>query len=97
LKDDIDYYLGNEEREEKKKEEKKKNDLNPFSALFNIFKRDKDKESKDGDKIKKDSYIEEVVRKLAEKQAIGTCFDIFDIYKKGHQMPSPPPQFYGDH
>jgi len=95
IKDDINYYL--EDDEEKRKEDKKKekeNDINPFSALFNIFKKDKKKEDKEG-VIIKDSYVESVVRNLAEEQAVETCFDIFDKYKKAHQMPSPPPQFFG--
>ncbi len=88
LKKDIDYFLKDE-----KKEKKEVVDVNPFSALFSIFrKKEEKKEDEDKEiilkKIKKDSYSEGLVRKLAEEQASENCFNIFDVYKKAHGMAS---------
>ncbi|MBU0957283.1 MAG: hypothetical protein KKF56_00585 [Nanoarchaeota archaeon] len=96
LQDDIEYYLGEDSVLKKKDEKKKedKGDVNPFSALWSIFKRDKgDGENKKG-KIKKDSFIEKTIRELAENIAKKNTFNAFDVYKKGHRMPSPPEPFY---
>ncbi|MBI2449717.1 hypothetical protein HYV49_05470 [Candidatus Pacearchaeota archaeon] len=38
--------------------------------------------------IRKDSYIEKAVRKLAREKAEEICYNIFDIYKKAHGMAS---------
>src|SRR3989344_3848233 len=88
LQKDIDYFLGEEE-----KEEEKSKDINPFSALFSgLFKKKEVKDDKnekiDIKKIKKDSYSESLVRKIAEQQAEESCFTLFDVYKKAHGMAS---------
>ena len=44
IQKDIDYFLKTDEEKEKDEEEKRKNiDVNPFSALFNIFKKSEEK------------------------------------------------------
>lgn len=40
--------------------------------------------------IKKDSYNESLIRKVAEEKAVETCGKIFEVYKKSHGMASPP-------
>ncbi len=89
MKKDIDYFLEDKKEEENKKSE----DTNPFSALFSLFKNNEKKEKEDTKEIlikdiKKDSYSESLVRKLAEDVAEDMCFNIFDVYKKTHGMPS---------
>jgi len=85
LQEDIDYFIG-----KGKKEEKKIVDTNPFNALFGLFKKKEkkkdDKENIEIKKIKKDSYSEGLVRKLANQESAGNCFTIFDVYKKAHGM-----------
>ncbi|MEM3074620.1 MAG: hypothetical protein QW727_01610 [Candidatus Pacearchaeota archaeon] len=88
LQKDIDYFLN-----DNKKNEKKKPDINPFVALFSIFKRKKEGDKKEEEvidikKIKKDSYSESLIRKIAEEGAAEKCFSIFDVYKKSHGMAS---------
>ncbi|MFA5174352.1 MAG: hypothetical protein WC438_04185 [Candidatus Pacearchaeota archaeon] len=96
LNEDIESFL---EPEKKKKEEdakKTEEDINPFSALFNFFKKEEKKDKKEEDKLKdvkdlkKDSYAEKYIRSLAEANAINSCFTVFDIYKKAHGMASFP-------
>jgi hypothetical protein len=70
--------------------------VNPFQALIDIFKfkNEKDKEKPESaDKIKKDSYIEEIMRKIAKESAKNFCFTVYDVYKKAHAMASSPENF----
>lgn len=96
LKEDIDNFL---KKDEKPKKESESEDINPFSELwkgfFSLFKSEKKEEKKDDkDKIKtiekegikKDSYDESLVRKLAESKASDTAQLIIYAYKKGHGM-----------
>lgn len=94
LKDQIDYYL-----KEKNEKKNKGEDVNPFLALFGFYSKNKDESKEKKGKgvkitskkqIKKDSYIEKAVRKLAEEKAEKICFEIFDIYKKAHGMATAP-------
>ncbi|MFA6022621.1 MAG: hypothetical protein WC781_00875 [Candidatus Pacearchaeota archaeon] len=96
LKKDIDYFL-NKEDEKEAEEKKKYSTENPFSALFSFVKKEdkkKEEKKKEDNKeikledIKKDSYIEKIMRNLAEKSAKDTCFTIYDVYKKAHGMAS---------
>jgi hypothetical protein len=93
LKLDLTELLGDEEKEKKKESE----DINPFTALFNVFssKEKSEKEKKDRkeklEKMKKqgvtaENYVESYLRNFAEVDAIQRCFTIFDIYKKAHGM-----------
>ena len=96
---DLDEFLGDKEEEAKQKA--KENDINPFSALFSIFKPekkkkdDKEKETEELEKlkekgVKRDTYPEKYIRSLAEADAINRCYTVFDVYKKAHGMASLP-------
>lgn len=102
LREDIEYFLKSEEEREKEEEKEKASkigseDVNPFSALLGLGKssQKKDKDEKK-EKIKKllkkgigkDSYTESLVRQLGEDKSAENCFNLFDIYKKAHGMPS---------
>lgn len=96
LKEDIDYFLEGKKPEEKEEEKEKPEDTNPFSALFGdikkFFKKEEKKDEKDKtlkiEDLKKDTYQEEEVRKIAADAASNTCFTLFDVYKKAHGMAS---------
>jgi hypothetical protein len=99
LKEDLDYFLKSKEErdaEDKKKDgEKGSLDINPFSALFGLFGKKKDK--KKGEKefveaknIKKDNFVEKTMRGAAMDGAASTLYTIYDIYKKAHKMASAP-------
>lgn len=93
LREDLEYFLKDEgERTEEKEERKASDDVNPFMALFGLGNKKPKEKSKDKKiiKIKPDSYVEKTIRKLAQKKADNNCFDLFDIYKKAHGMPSYP-------
>ncbi|MDP2946536.1 MAG: hypothetical protein Q8N88_00330 [Nanoarchaeota archaeon] len=105
LKEDLDHFLKSDEEkkkeeaktEEKKKEEKNSRDINPFFALFSIFrgtkkekKGEKKKEIETAKDITSDNYIEKIVRGNAANSAAGTLYIIYDIYKKSHGMASAP-------
>ena len=95
LQEDLEYYLEEEKKEEKKESE----DTNPFSALFGMAgKKEKPKEKKEEKitSVKPDSYVEALVRKSAVENTERTCFDLFDIYKKAHDMASHPEPVYED-
>ena len=95
LREDLEYFLKDKGDREKEKEEKQQSgDVNPFSALFGFSgKKTEKKEDKEIKTIKPDSYIEKAVRNLAQKKANENCFDLFDVYKKAHGMPSHPSPF----
>ena len=93
LQEDIDYFLKEEEkRAELEEKEGKGEDINPFAALLGFEKKEKAKEKIEEKKIieiKKDSYIEGLIRRAGELTAKERSFDLFDIYKKAHGMVSP--------
>jgi len=100
LEEEINRYL--KEEKEKKEEKKSSEDTNPFTALFSFAKKEggekgKGKEEKgktfEIGKIKKDDYLESFARKIAEEDARKLCFNIFDLYKKTHEMASHPDPF----
>lgn len=88
LQEEINFFL-----EEKTEEEKPKDESNPFLALIGKYEKpekpkEKGKKPKEI-KVSRDSWIEENhFRKLAAKKAQDEVYDIFDIYKKAHGMPS---------
>ena len=100
MKEDLDYFLKSdkEKAEEAKTEAKKKGggDINPFAALFGMFK--KSEGSKKGEKkeigdvkdIKLDNYVEKVVRAETAEAAGASLYLVFDVYKKAHGMATPP-------
>jgi hypothetical protein len=95
LEADINEFL--EEKEEDEVKPKKPKEINPFMALIGKTgdfkpKKGKKKEEKKEEKIteiKKDGWEEsEYLRPQAKSGAANTIFDLYDIYKKGHRMPS---------
>jgi hypothetical protein len=92
LQDEINEFLEEKTEEEKKKEEKKE-DVNPFLALFGAYDKsekpkEKSSQKKDGE-IRKDDWVEkEHFRKVTKDTALFEVYDLFDIYKKAHGMPS---------
>jgi hypothetical protein len=97
LQDEINFFL--EDKTKDVKEKKSKDSSNPFFALIGRYesetpvtnestKKIAEKEKKIGP-IKQDNFIEaEHIRPLAEENAVDTAFNLFDIYKKAHGMPS---------
>ncbi|MEK6831050.1 MAG: hypothetical protein AABX77_03395 [Nanoarchaeota archaeon] len=91
LKLDIDEFMGD-------KEKKETADINPFSALFGLFKEGKTNKDKEKEKIellknkgvRKDSYAEAYFRNVAIADAMNTGFDVYDIFKKHKGMASFP-------
>ncbi|MFA5993072.1 MAG: hypothetical protein WC796_05180 [Candidatus Pacearchaeota archaeon] len=97
LKKDLDHFLKTKDelkKEEEEKAKKKAQDTNPFSALFDgIFKKKDKKEEKKKEEltekdVKKDNYIEKMLRALAADTANSFCFTVYDVYKKSHGMAS---------
>jgi hypothetical protein len=94
LQADINSFL--EDKTEEKKKEEGKDDSNPFLALFGFYDKstkkpeEKKKEvKKEIGEIEKDDWIEaNHFRKLAVENAKQKIFDMFDVYKKSHNMPS---------
>ncbi|MBS3079291.1 hypothetical protein J4218_04170 [Candidatus Pacearchaeota archaeon] len=97
---DIDEILSDKSQEQKNKEE----DLNPFSAIFSIFKSETKEEKKkeedmsDEEKYKKiekevkksENYAEQYIRNYSAAQGGSKAFTVYDVYKKGHGMPGFP-------
>jgi len=95
LKEDLDYFLAEEQQAEIQRGEKSGDDINPFSALFSFVKRNKgektgknkgEKKEPEFGKIKSDSFAEKSIREIAKHSAKATCFKIFDTYKKAYGM-----------
>ncbi|MBR9701773.1 hypothetical protein GOV13_02530 [Candidatus Pacearchaeota archaeon] len=98
LQEEIDFFLeeGENEAEEKKKHQKKSSGQNPFSALFGRYEKSTEKKKEDKkegksenkDKpLKKDDWVERThVRPLAAETSKNKAFDLFNIYKKAHDM-----------
>jgi hypothetical protein len=100
LKEDLDNLLGEKEKKkEEKKEDKKEDDINPFSALFSLFKFKKEEKKEDKKEIKElkdvkpDNYIEESLRYITASSAISVLYRIYDVYKKAHGQASSPEPF----
>jgi len=94
LQDEINFFL--KEKTEEKEISKFRDNSNPFLALVGSYEKKSEKESpkttqeiKKPMQIKPDNFIEaEHIRALAKENAEDTAFDLFDIYKKAHGMPS---------
>lgn len=96
LQEEINSFL--EEKEEESETSSSEDTSNPFKALFGFYdskpKSEKKavakKESKKEEVIlRQDNYVEkEYLRKLAIEKAKESAFNVFDIYKKAHGMPS---------
>jgi hypothetical protein len=90
---DLDDLLGDKKEEkDDKKEEKDKGDTNPFGALLSLFTGDKKKDEKSESKptITEDNQYEKILRSRAIIGARKSCYTIYDLYKKAHQMASLP-------
>ncbi len=88
LQDEINFFL--EEKEETK--ESPKDTSNPFFALIGKYNEKPEKKEKKTEvekKLEPDNWIEKTqIRPLAMEKAVDTAFNIFDVYKKAHGMPS---------
>ena len=93
IQEEINSFLEEDKNEIKK--EKLKDTSNPFLAMFGYYNKDESK--KEGKKeengkekpIKPDDWIEKThLRPLAAKEAMAAAFELFDIYKKAHDMAS---------
>jgi len=98
LREDIEYFLKEEkDRELEIQEKKNEDDVNPFFALFGFGKRKEKKEAKEANKktgdVRKDNYVESLIREIGERGSAELCFNVFDIYKKAHGMQSHPSPF----
>jgi hypothetical protein len=96
LKEDLDKFLNNKED---KKELIKTEDINPFTAIFSLFKKSEQKlkteknEIKNISEIKPDNFIEKAIRAEGAETAANGSYSVYDIYKKSHGMASSPTAF----
>ena len=94
LNDEINFFLEEPSPEETKG--KSKDTSNPFFALIGKYneKEPKKEEKADEEKkepiiIKPDTFIERTqIRAFAAQTASESAFNLFDVYKKAHGMPS---------
>jgi len=100
LKEDLDYFLLSSEEKDKvkfesEKEKKEDLDINPFTALFGLGKKKAPKKKEDKgplapEDIRKDNFVEEMLREEAVEGVVEWLYLAFDIYKKAHRMASAP-------
>jgi hypothetical protein len=99
LKEDLDKFLNNEEDKKELTKKIKADDINPFTAIFGLFKKSEQKEKKKADdiknisEIKPDNFIEKAVRAESAESAASGIYLVYDIYKKSHGMASSPTEF----
>ena len=78
---DLDEFL-----DDKKKEEKEESrDVNPFGALFSIFKTEKKKD--EGKGVAKDTDVEKIIRNQALIKARVDCRKLYNSFKGANEMP----------
>ncbi len=89
LNKDIEEFLG-EGAMEKKEEIKEKDsaDVNPFTALWSIFKGEEKKKKDLSRGIKLDTDVEEIVRSQTIIQGKKDALKIYGMFKKAHKMPA---------
>jgi hypothetical protein len=99
LKEDLDYFLKSKEekdalREKSEVKSQKSEDINPFAALFGLGKEKKEKKE-EGEvevlapkDIKKDNFVEKMMRARGASTAADWLYLVYDIYKKAHGMAS---------
>jgi len=89
LQADINSFL--DEKKEDKKEDSSK-DVNPILALFGYYEKKGGKSSGDKKKpieVAKENFVErEHLRPFAAEEATKITYDIFDYFKKAHDMAS---------
>jgi hypothetical protein len=97
LQEEINLFLEESPEGESRKEKEKpkpRDTSNPFLALLGRYetKEEKKPEKKEKEKPKKiapDNFIEKThLRAVAAKKSADMAFDLFDIYKQAHGMPS---------
>jgi hypothetical protein len=93
LQEEINSFL--EEDNKKEAQEKPKDTSNPFLAMIGYYNKEKNRENNTAKKeenekpIKPDNWFEKThLREPAAKEAVTSAFDLFDTYKKAHDMPS---------
>ncbi|MCX8158866.1 MAG: hypothetical protein N3D20_01070 [Candidatus Pacearchaeota archaeon] len=90
LKYDVEEFLEEPKKEEKKEEK----EVNPFSALFSIFKKEKTETSKEKKKeedialkpIKSDDAFEKVIRSQTAIEGRRKCRKFYESFKKTYGM-----------
>ena len=89
IQKDVESFL-NEDVE--KKDDKKSSEDNPFFALLGFYSKKEEKKIEkpfDEKDIKKEKWGErEYLRKIAAKNAKDSAFDLFNTFKKAHNMAS---------
>jgi hypothetical protein len=95
LQEEINFFLDEKDETKEKKIEEEENDVNPFLALLGFGGSKKEETKKEEKKEEKeiivtpDNWIEkDHLRKLAAERAADVTFNLFDVYKKAHGMPS---------
>ena len=100
LKEDLKHFLDGkyeEDIEAEKKKKEKEDDINPFTALWDLvkdlFRTDANKLGKmekidEIKEMKKDNFIERQVRADAAEKASSSLYTVYDIYKKAHGQAS---------
>jgi len=91
LQEEINFFLEEKDKEEEKLK-KPGDSSNPFKALFGGYEAGAETKKESKEKIisvKPDEWIEKnQLRRYTAEKAADVAFDIFDIYKKAHGMPS---------
>ncbi|MEM4248300.1 MAG: hypothetical protein QXH80_03450, partial [Candidatus Nanoarchaeia archaeon] len=90
LKYDVEEFLEEPKKEEKKEEK----EVNPFSALFSIFKKEKAEEPKEKKKeidiaskpLKPDDSFEKVIRSQAAIEGRKKCRKLYEAFKRNYNM-----------
>ena len=61
-----------------------------LSPLFksSAKKTEKEKKKLTLKDLKKDNYVEDLIRKLVAEDSSALCFIVYDVYKKAHEMAS---------
>lgn len=93
LQEDINFFLEEDNGTEK---DANQTGSNPFLALVGYYSKSPESSKKNKVKktnikkiIKQESWIEKTqIRKLAEEKAKENAFNLFDVYKAAHGMPS---------
>ncbi|MBS3094683.1 hypothetical protein J4474_03385 [Candidatus Pacearchaeota archaeon] len=93
LQKEIDFFLEEKDVEEKKEGSNSDDESNPFLALMGYYEKSEEPKKKEKPKenksISPDDWMEKThLRPLAAAKAEDTTFNLFDIYKKVHGMPS---------
>ncbi|MDO8508077.1 MAG: hypothetical protein Q7S27_00165 [Nanoarchaeota archaeon] len=79
---DLDEFM--DDKKDEKKDKKSSDDVNPFTALFSIFKPEK----KDKEEIPKDTQMEKIIRNQTILYARAGCRKLYNSYKDTIDMPS---------